>query len=174
MSAAAPVAEGSPSGFRGRYGASPWHLVVLVVHLVVAGYAVGRVLLTGTFGNWALWFLGAILAHDLLVFPAYAGLDRLLRRSAPRRPRRVPVVNHVRVPLLLSGLLLLVWFPLVLGTEPDGYRRKTGLGVDVYLARWLLVSGLLVAGSALVFALRLARAHRSARPAGERTGAGSA
>jgi len=38
--------------------------------------------------------------------------------------RMVPWVNHVRVPVVWSGLLLLAWFPLVLGSRRATRARR--------------------------------------------------
>ncbi len=70
-------------------------------------------------------------------------------------------LNHVRVPALLSGLLFLVWFPLILGLSAEEYRAVSGLSTDGYLERWLLLSGVLFGISGLAFALRLARLRRA-------------
>lgn len=80
-----------------------------------------------------------------------------------RAPSRVAAMglNHVRVPALLSGLLFLVWFPLILGLSEEKYRLATGFGTEGYLGRWLLLSGALFGLSGLAFAVRLARASRA-------------
>ncbi|PZS19620.1 MAG: hypothetical protein DLM60_09890, partial [Pseudonocardiales bacterium] len=63
-----------------------------------------------------LWFLGAVIAHDLVLFPLYALADRSLstglrslRPGSPpgRTPPRVAALNYLRVPILGTGLLLL-------------------------------------------------------------------
>ena len=41
---------------------------------------------------------------------------------------RVPVINYIRVPAGFALLLLLVWFPLILGLSAVTYRRASGLG----------------------------------------------
>jgi len=111
------------------------------------------------------WLTGAILAHDLLLFPVYAlvgvAVTALLLGRAARGSRlRVAALNHLRVPALLSGLLLLVWFPLVARKAPDTYTRATTLSVDPYLYRWLVITAVLFGGSALLFALRARRLGR--------------
>jgi hypothetical protein len=145
-----------------RYGAKPLHLLAVLASLAICAYALSRVFqLLPDPANFALWFGGAIVAHDLVLYPLYALLGLLahvgLRRPAPSTPLRIAALNHVRVPALLSGLLLLVWFPLVTGRAPGSFRRATGLASGVYLDRWLLISAALFAGSALLFALRARR-----------------
>ena len=70
--------------------------------------------------NLALWlFLGA-LVHDLLLLPLYSGADALIRRLP------APLINHVRFPVAISAVLLLVWFPLILQRQPSGYVNALG------------------------------------------------
>ena len=133
---------------RRRYGAGPLHLLLALSSFALAGWAVARVL--GTLS----------VAHDLLLLPLYslAGLaaGRALAGPAPT-PLRTAALNHVRVPVLLSALMLLVWFPLILRKNPAGYMRASGLSADVFLDRWLLLSAALLMASALAFALRMRR-----------------
>ena len=72
---------------------------------------------------------------------------------------------YVRVPAALSGLLLLVWFPLIGGTVDRRYRSATGLSADGFLVRWLLISAVLFGGSALLLAVRVRRATKRRPPA---------
>jgi hypothetical protein len=69
-----------------------------------------------------------------------------------------PVINYVRVPAGFSLLLLLVWFPLILGLSAGTYHRASGLSTGPYLWRWLGVTGVLFAAAAVAYALRLRRA----------------
>jgi uncharacterized membrane protein len=149
------------------YGAGPLHLLAILAAFAVAGYALERALeRTSNPDRILLWLGGSIVAHDLILFPLYALAGVLLAaallRRAPRSRLRVAALNHVRVPALLSGLLLLVWYPLVAGPADRGFTRLTGLSKDVYFGRWLLLSAALFAGSAVVFALRLPGLKRAA------------
>ena len=92
-----------------------------------------------------VWFLAVALVWDLLLGPALALADRGARRLVPRT-----ALNAVRVPALLSGVLLLVWAPLVLRRSEDVFERKSGLPVEPYLERWLVVTAVLFAVSAAV------------------------
>lgn len=143
-----------------RYGAGPLHLLVMVGCFALAGYAGVRLLDARPIAV-AVWFAAAVVAHDLVLFPLYALADRsaqaVLRRRTP-----VPWINHLRVPVLLSGLLLLVWFPLIFQLS-GFYTAVTALPAGVYLGRWLLVTGVLFTGSAVVLAVRLRRASSSWR-----------
>jgi hypothetical protein len=148
--------------FRRLYGASPWHLVALVGCFALTGYAASRLLDDlPVLVRITIWFVGAAVVWDLLLGPLVALVDRLLRSVLGRSDRpRVSPLNYVRVPLLLSALLLLVWAPLVLQRSEGVFRVKAGLLQDPYLERWLAVSGVLAACSAAAYALALLRAGR--------------
>ncbi|MGH3915882.1 MAG: hypothetical protein ACRDTC_21110, partial [Pseudonocardiaceae bacterium] len=115
-------------------------------------------------GPWpaiALWLVAAAIAHDFGLYPLYTLADTAVCGRARPRPR--PVVswrNHLRVPLAFSALLGLLWFPLILGLPEATYTAATGLSTAPYLSRWLLITGVLLACSALVYAYRWWRAHR--------------
>ncbi|MEU0598444.1 hypothetical protein ABZ484_09355 [Streptomyces sp. NPDC006393] len=143
---------------------SPLQLVLLACSFALAGYA-GVRLFAGDWFGVALWFVGAALLHDLVLLPLYTAADRAALRAAGRAGRR-PWVGYVRVPAVLSGLLLLVWFPLIAGqVDRRRYRLATGLPPDGYLARWLLITAVLFGGSALVLLVRLRRAAKHRPPA---------
>jgi len=138
-----------------RYGASPWHLAVLLALFAVTAYVASRLLGDPVALRIAVWFLGAAVVWDLVVGPLLALADRVLRRALPRS-----ALNHVRVPALLSALLLVMFAPLVLQRSEQVYRAKTGLLQDPYLDRWLVVTGVLFAASAVLWAVRRVAARR--------------
>ncbi|MGH9075461.1 MAG: hypothetical protein ACRDZQ_15275 [Acidimicrobiales bacterium] len=159
-----------------RYGAGPLHLLALLSSFAFAGYVATRIAPVGGAGDVGIWFAGALVGHDLFLFPLYALADRSAGRMARRHPDRlaqVPWVNYLRVPALVSGVLLLVSFPLVFDLDSSDYHYATGLLPSPYLARWLVVTGALFGASALLYALRVARvgAHRG-RAEGGRAGGG--
>ncbi|MFH9384000.1 hypothetical protein ACH4KC_26460, partial [Streptomyces griseoaurantiacus] len=92
---------------------SPLQLLLLACSFALAGYA-GTRLLAGDWFGIVLWFVGAALLHDLVLVPLYGGLDRAAVRAFGTLGRR-EWAGYVRVPAALSGLLLLVWFPLIGG-----------------------------------------------------------
>jgi hypothetical protein len=173
------------SRIRHWYGANPLHLLALLAAFALAGYAVRAVIAAGQFRGFAIWFAVAIIGHDLLLFPLYSLADlsvqRLLpwgagRRRASRQPATdlsavpgPPVINYVRIPVAFSLLLLLAFFPLILGLSEPEYHRASGLTTQPYLWRWLAVTGVLFAGSAVVYALRCRRASSQARKQAART-----
>ena len=135
---------------RRLYGAGPAHLLAAVASFAVAAWALSRVLgLLSDPVRFLAWLAGAIVAHDLVLFPVYTALGLVTARVVAG-----PALNHLRVPILLCALSLLVWFPLILHRNPAGYMRASGMSADVYLERWLLLSAALLVGSAVILALR--------------------
>ena len=144
------------SAFRRHYGASPLHLLAHVAAFAVSAYALSRILQRGPVENFLIWFIGAALLHDVVFLPLYSLLDALARGgvAGARRPP-LAAVNYLRVPAILSGLLLLVYFPLILGKSNGNYLRATAHPAEGYARNWLLITAVLFAGSALLYALRL-------------------
>jgi hypothetical protein len=144
--------------FRRWYGASPLHLLAMLGCFALAGYA-GAGLLHAKPAGVAVWFVGAVVGHDLILLPLYAVADKsvlvVFRHRPPRLPT-VPWINYLRVPVVLSGLLLLIWFPLIFRI-PSRFPRTTDLSLDPYLGHWLAVTGALFLLSALALALRFRR-----------------
>ncbi|MGX1090505.1 hypothetical protein RKD47_001186 [Streptomyces albogriseolus] len=132
---------------------SPFPLLVLLCSFALCAYA-GVRLLDGDWPMITLWFVGAALVHDLVLLPLYAAADRALVTVTAGR---AAWVNHVRVPAALSGLLLLVWFPLISGRVSQRYAAVTALSADGFAARWLLITAALFGVSAVLFAVRVGR-----------------
>ncbi|MGW1652623.1 hypothetical protein [Streptomyces atratus] len=146
----------NPRAVLGRwYGEGPLHLLLLATTFALAGCAGVRLLAGDTFAV-AVWFIGSALLHDLVLLPLYASADLVVRRSLGPRSG---LVNHIRVPAFLSGLLLLMWFPLIT-RHAVRYEPYSGLSPDVFLGNWLLITAVLCAGSALVLVVRTVRSRR--------------
>ena len=62
--------------------------------------------------------------------------------------------------MLLSGLLLLMFWALITRHADPSYHFTTGLDTNVYLGRWLVLSGAAFGVSAVLFALHAGRRHR--------------
>lgn len=145
--------------FRGLYGAGPMHLLLMLGVLSLAGLTVLQLGLAALWNSdtwWqsiVVWFVGAAIAHDLVVFPAYALADRLLALRRTTHPS-VPVRNHVRVPVLATALTFLVFFPGILQQGSGAHLRASGLTQEPYLERWLLLSAAFFLLSGLVYAVR--------------------
>ena len=144
---------------RRGYGATPVHLLAHLAALALAAYALLQIMDLRRADNAIAWLVASVLLHDLVLLPFYTALDRAAQVLAGDGARRA-LVNHVRVPVALSALLLLVYFPVMTGRTECNYRRVSGLEPDGYLGRWLLVSGLLFTASAVAFAIRLRREDR--------------
>ncbi|SDX84816.1 hypothetical protein SAMN05661080_01450 [Modestobacter sp. DSM 44400] len=156
--------------FRARYGAHPLHLLTMLASLALAGYAALKLVPANPLGI-AVWFIGAAIAHDLLLLPLYSVVDSGLvhawrRRGAPELPQ-APWINYLRVPLALSAVLLLLYAPLILQFAGHRYAVTTSMSTDPYLEHWLLITAALFGLSALGYAVRLRRSRRQhARPSG--------
>ena len=132
-----------------RYGASPLHLLA---HLAVLPLVAWALLLLADRPDGVrilVWLALSAVVHDLVLLPFYSVLDRAGQRARPG-----PAVNFVRVPALLSGLLLLVFFPVIAGKGEPSFQRVSGLTYDGYLARWLLITAVLFAVSGGLYLLR--------------------
>lgn len=167
------------SRFRRSYGAGPFHLVAVLLAVVVGGSTLlqlGPTRLVSGDSWWqtiGVWFVGAVVLHDLVLFPAYSATDRLVALLARRRRAGaagaagaadaggsrpdVALVNHVRVPLAATALTFLVFFPGILEQGSNAFRSATGQDQDPYLLRWVLLSAAIWLLSGLVWAVRRLR-----------------
>lgn len=150
-----------PGGpLRRLYGASGWHLVAMLGCFALTAYAVSRLLDDlPVLLRIAIWFVGAALVWDLVLGPALALVDRLL---GPLQRLRVPALNYVRVPGLISLLLLAVWLPVILQRSEQVFRTKAGLSQDPFLGRWVALTVALFAGSAIAYGVAVLRVRRRA------------
>lgn len=141
--------------FQRRYGAGTLHVVSMCAAFGISGYAALKLLSYSGVVTVVVWFMAAAVVHDLVLFPLYVGLDRLGGRVVTRDGGRRR--NYLRVPALLSGLLLLLFFPLIAGFPGHGYEAITTLTLSPYLGRWLLLTGILFACSGVLLIVRPAR-----------------
>jgi|GEM_PF-391199 hypothetical protein len=155
------------------YGAHPLHLLSLLASFALVGYAIS---LLGVHSLWndrvwwqsiIVWFLGAIVLHDLVLFPFYALADRSLGAGwravtgrAPEANLSVSPRNYLRVPVMASGLLLLMFFPGIIRQGSASYLRATGLTQQPFLGRWLLLTGTFFAVSAIAYGAATLRERR--------------
>lgn len=147
------------AGLRRRYGGSPLHLAAHLLALALATFGLDQVLSDGAAPELIALFLGLVIAHDLLFVPLYSGVDRLMRRvlARPSSSGRVgiPMINHVRAPLLISALLLLIYSPLIFGLSDSYYFGLSGHHLDGYLRYWLLITAMLFLGSGVTYGARV-------------------
>lgn len=148
--------------FRRRYGASPLHLAAHLVVFAIAAFAIDRIASGGSLAKLVALYVGFVIAHDLIFLPIYSGLDRVVRTTLARLPARqtgsVPAINHIRAPALISGLLLIIYAPLISGKADAGYFQASGHHLEGYLRNWLLISAVLFLGSGFIYAVRVRRA----------------
>ena len=139
-------------------------LLQLLVHaaaFAVAFYALTQIFRGGSAVNFILWFAGAALLHDLVLLPLYSLLDWVARVPRHHRSvREIVLINHIRTPAVISGALLLVYFPAILGLTDANYLAATGHHPAGYARNWLEITGVLFAASALLYAIRVMRAKR--------------
>ncbi|MGN9811332.1 hypothetical protein ACTMSW_18460 [Micromonospora sp. BQ11] len=148
---------------RAVYGAPLRHLLLMAGAFAVAGWVLLRIAGESTAGAILLWFVGAVVAHDLVLFPAYAAVDRVLRARVAAAVDGPSPLNHVRVPALAAGLLFLVYLPGILAQGRDTYRAATGLEREPLLGRWLLLTAALFLASGLAYGVRQWRARPGSR-----------
>ena len=152
--------------FRTRYGASLPHLLALL-----AGFAIAAAGVIGWFQrprdleSVLVWFGAAIAIHDLVLLPLYSLVDRValaahryLARSRVHAGRLDPA-PYIRIPTILSGLLLLVFFPVIFGLGAHTEQAASGIQERGYLVRWLLATGVMFALSGGAYAIAAARAR---------------
>lgn len=154
------------SWFRRRYGDGPAHLLLTTACLAFGGYLVRTVVPAANSVRILIWIGVAAAVHDLVLWPLYVILDRALtalhRRGAPAVPE-VPWINHVRAPVVLSSVALLISFPLVLRHSEPAYHTATGLSEHPYLGRWLLLTGCAFGASAALYMFRVFRSRLRSR-----------
>ena len=146
-------------GFRSLYGAGPLHLLGHLALFCVAGFAIDQILGGGGAIQWIVWFVAAAVLHDAVLLPLYSTADRVLAitHHTAARDRTAPAwINHVRVPVVVAGVLVLVYFPLIFGLSSATYRRDTGHALAGYTRNWLLITAGVFLASALVYAVRVA------------------
>lgn len=153
--------------FRRRYGANPLHLAGHLALFAIAFFAIDRIASDGGLAKVIALYIGFVIAHDLIFLPAYSGLDRIARAALATLPAwgpgSVPAINHIRAPALISGLLLIIYFPFISRRADNSYFQLSGHHIEGYLRNWLLISVALFLGSGLIYALRVRRASVNGR-----------
>lgn len=163
--------------FRTFYGSTPLHLLGMLLCFALVGYTLITLGVTALWdpATWwqsiAVWFVGAVVLHDLVLFPLYALADRVLhagvRTIGKRRPDgrlRVSPLNYLRVPALAVGLLFLLFLPGILEQGAPSYARATGQDQGPFLARWLVLALVIYVLSAVAYTTAYVRTRK--RPPG--------
>ena len=73
------------------YGASPLNLLTMAGCFALAGYAAAE-LLPNNFIGIPVWFVGAVIGHDLILMPLYTLADRSALAVFRHRPLKLPAV----------------------------------------------------------------------------------
>ncbi|MGI5127921.1 hypothetical protein ACQEVB_14010 [Pseudonocardia sp. CA-107938] len=136
--------------------AGRWQYLPLVFCVALGLYAVSFWLDSPALLRLLVWFVGAAVVHDLVLFPLYTAADRALARLP------VPARNHVRVPALAAGLTLLVFLPGIVRQGTASNVAATGLDQEPFLGRWVVFTLAVFAVSGAVYAARLLLTRRSA------------
>lgn len=164
--------------FRAFYGAHPLHLLALLASFALVAYVFTTVGPTSLWSStwWQsilVWFLGAVLLHDVVLFPLYALADMSLAagvramRGHRTSPSTVPALNYVRIPAMASGLLFLLFFPGIIKQGADTYLAATGQTQAPFLHRWLLLTAIAFALGAVAYAARLGLAPDRSPPSSQ-------
>jgi hypothetical protein len=144
-------------GLRDGYGAHLTHLLAMLGCLALTGYVLVLLWPDPTLSTIALWFIAAVVGHDLVLFPIYSLADRVVGASLPSA--RVPITNHIRIPALASGLLLLLFLPGIIRLGHASYFAATGQTHEPFLGRWLILMAAFFALSLIIYVIRSVRAH---------------
>jgi hypothetical protein len=156
------VVRSALGGWRRFYGANPLHLLAVLGSFLLVAYVVSFVVADAS--AWLLlgWFVGAVIANDVVLFPPYALADRSLhagrwlhRRATRDRLPRVRATNYLRVPALLSGMLAVVALPTITARGDEALRFTSGRSELGYLQHWLGIAALLFLVSAALYSIRL-------------------
>jgi hypothetical protein len=155
---------------RRAYGANPLHLLALVACFALTGYVATHLVHDPLIVRILIWFGGAVIGHDLVLFPLYAlanwSLAGLLKLLPATRLNRAPVVsplNYLRTPALGTALLLVLFLPGIIQQGAGTFHNATGLTQAPYLGRWLVLTGVMFAVSAVVYAVRSRQASAPQR-----------
>jgi hypothetical protein len=156
------------------YGAQPLHLLATVVSFAIVAAGVAGWFAPGSDPvAIIIWALGAAFVFEWILLPLVWALDRIAlgpqwRRapaspSASERPNAAPAPTanraYMRVPALLSALLLIVFAPLIFSADRPEFETTTGIVPPDYLTRWLLATAAMFVVSAVAYALSLRRAR---------------
>lgn len=154
--------------FRHVYGSGPVHLLLMLAGLGTTAGAIATMTPEKLWNpeSWwqsiAVWFVIAVIAHDVIAFPAYAAADRVLSRVAPHAAStRLSINNFLRVPSMAAALTFVVFLPGIIRQGGPEYTAATGQTQDPFLTRWLWLTALFYVIAAVVYLVRVALTHRA-------------
>jgi hypothetical protein len=143
------------------YGAQPLHLLATIISFAVVAAGVAGWFQAGSDPRGILlWVLGSAVVFEWILLPLAWLLDRIALGSRLGQPDARPRLGprnraYVRVPTLLSALLLIVSAPLIFRADTPDFEATTGLNPPGYLARWLLATAAMFVISAFAYAWSL-------------------
>ena len=142
-----------------RYGRAFWIALPAGVALMAFG-AVGLAQDTGlsAAADVARWLVGADLAHDFVLAPLACLVGFAVARALPRWCRA-----PVQAALLMSGVLLIVVFPALLGFGRDHVPDNPSVQPLDYTSSTLTALAVVWVGAALWLTARLVTSGRGIR-----------
>ena len=135
--------------FRKRYGSTPLHLLAHGALFLVFAYVALQLFDARGVANIVAWFVAALILHDFVLLPFYTVLDRVGKRALGRG-----AINYVRVPVAISLLLLLLFYPPIFGRNDGSFARVAAVEPSGYLERWLLTTAALFVLAAVLYVVR--------------------
>jgi hypothetical protein len=118
----------------------------LLVGWIAIAFGIQQLLTSRVDGfQWSIWFVGAILVHDMILAPAVFAVGWALRRGVPGR-----LLAPIQGGLIASGMLLLFALPGLSGRGdrhgdssrlPNDYPHSVAL---VLIAVWAVTAVFLV------------------------------
>ena len=115
----------------------------------------------------AVWFVGAVIGHDLLLMPLYSLADRSVMAVVQAPPAEAARGAVDQLPARPRRAVRPAAADLVPADPPAAVAvstRRPRCPLDPYLWHWLAVTGALFLLSAVAFALRLRGQSRTAAP----------
>jgi hypothetical protein len=130
-----------------------WRIILAVVGIGLATYGISQLLTQiprQTLVLLALWLIGALIIHDVLLAPAVIGVGAALRRYVPDRGRR-----YLQFALIMAAIVTVIAVPMIYRahTQPPAKAlllQDFGINLTVLLAA-------IGCGTLIAYAIRVAR-----------------
>ena len=130
-----------------------WRIILAVAGIALGAFGVFR--LVSEIPTYSLlilgvWLAAALVIQDAILAPSVVGVGWLLRRYVPDRGRR-----YVQVALIMSALITVIAVPMIFlrGSQP----AVKALLLRNYGANLILIIGIIVVLSLILYAVRVAR-----------------
>ncbi len=132
-----------------------WRIVLAALGIAGLLYGISRLFLDvslGTLTGVGIWLLAMLIIHDGILSPLIIALGFLLRRVFRPRAR-----TFVQAGLIMAGMVTVIAIPMIIkqGTYPP---VKALLEQD-YRVNLAILIGIIAAGCAVAYAIRVARDH---------------